>query len=649
MKRLWRRIAYLVLLAGTGPAIAAQIEPPPLEAYGDLPAVEDMAISPSGKRFAAVARINGKRTLMVSGEGKKALTVAPIGDTKVRWIEWAGNDKLIIVTSATQGLGLGFTTDKIEFRGALILTVGRNDVEVVFKNRPSIANAIWGHYGTRLIDGEWKAYFSGLELKRTPSGRSYVFDHGRPTLYEVDLAENKPRRAAKPAGTSRRKDWLIDGSGRVAATLEISESGDWDITNISGARITEGVDPRGHVSLVSFGRDGSSVIYAVADQDSGFTRWFDAPLAGGSSKEIFAGVDIERTYIGRKDGRLLGYLQGGASPKPVFFDETRQSTAEKVFKAFPDLNVRIADWTPDFNHLLVFTSGNADSGTWYRVDMTEMKADPVGYARTVIHLEAVGKIATVKYQASDGLDLDGILTLPPDREARNLPVIMLPHGGPHSHDEERFDWWAQAFASRGYAVFQPNFRGSTNRDDAFRRAGYGQWGRKMQTDISDGLSELARRGIVDPDRACIMGASYGGYAALAGVTIQNDLYRCAVAVAPVSDLKDMYWTNYRESGRNRMLRRNFDESLGDRSTFDEVSPRKHAEKADAPIMLIHGKDDTVVPIKQSNAMASALKRAGKPYKLVVLKDEDHWLSRAETRKRMLEEAMRFVKKHNPPD
>ena len=146
-----------------------------------------------------------------------------------------------------------------------------------------------------------------------------------------------------------------------------------------------------------------------------------------------------------------------------------------------------------------------------------------------------------------------------------------------------------------------------------------------------------------------MGGSYGGYAALAGVTLQQGLYRCAVAVAPVSDLEDMYWAGFVESGRNKLVRRNYLEALGDRSKFAEVSPRRHAGNADAPILLIHGKDDTVVAFDQSARMADALKGAGKPYEFVTLVEEDHWLSKAATRKQMLEEAMRFVQKYNPAD
>ncbi|WP_254515039.1 S9 family peptidase [Novosphingobium sp. G106] len=368
---------------------------------------------------------------------------------------------------------------------------------------------------------------------------------------------------------------------------------------------------------------------------------------GGTPKEVLADADIERTYVDPNNGQLLGYLERGAPSKPVLFDPRQQAIISRVYQAFPNRDLRIVEWTPDFSHFLVHTSGNGDSGTWYVVDVTGRRADPVGYDYPMIATENVGPVSKVTYQAADGLEMDGILTLPPGGVTKNLPVVLLPHGGPTAYDPVAFDWWAQAFASRGYAVFQPNFRGSTNRGDAFRRAGNGQWGRKMQSDISDGLAELAKRGLVDPKRACIVGASYGGYAALAGVTLQHGLYRCAVAVAPVSDLSDMYLTDLRVSGGSNMLKNSLRESLGNPSTFAEVSPRKRAAQADAPILLIHGKDDTVVPFKQSSAMADALKDARKPYELVVMPNEDHWLSRSATRQQMLEAAVAFVEKNNP--
>ncbi len=298
---------------------------------------------------------------------------------------------------------------------------------------------------------------------------------------------------------------------------------------------------------------------------------------------------------------------------------------------------------------MIHTSGSGDSGTTHLFDVGTLQVSRVGADRSAIRPEHVGPISRVTYTAADGLELDGILTLPPGREARNLPMVMLPHGGPHAFEDATFDWWAQAFASHGYAVFQPNFRGSTGRDDVFERAGYGQWGRAMQSDISDGLAELARQGIVDPSRACIVGASYGGYAALAGVTLQQGLYRCAVAVAGISDIGEMFRDDYRDGGERGLLKASLLEELGPRNGFAAISPVRFAERADAPILLIHGRDDTVVPFDQSSRMLRALQAAGKPVRLVELREEDHWLSRAPTRQQMLEEAVAFVTQHNPAD
>ena len=168
----------------------------------------------------------------------------------------------------------------------------------------------------------------------------------------------------------------------------------------------------------------------------------------------------------------------------------------------------------------------------------------------------------------------------------------------------------------------------------------------MQSDLSDGIAYLAEKGTIDPKRGCIVGASYGGYAALVGVTMQQDVYRCSVAVAGVSDLKLFVDREYNERG-SRGLRDFREELIGPRSGMDAISPRTYAAKVQVPVMLIHGEDDTVVPFRQSAVMADALKDAGKPHELIRLSGEDHWLSRAETRRQMLREAVAFVEKNNP--
>jgi dipeptidyl aminopeptidase/acylaminoacyl peptidase len=244
------------------------------------------------------------------------------------------------------------------------------------------------------------------------------------------------------------------------------------------------------------------------------------------------------------------------------------------------------------------------------------------------------------------------LTLPRGPPAKDLPLVLLAHGGPTAQDEPGFDWWAQAFASRGYAVLQPQFRGSAGLGWEHLAAGFGQWGRKMQTDLSDGVRYLAAQGIIDPKRVCIVGGSYGGYAALAGATLDRGIYRCAVSVAGVSDPHGLLsWRRDRQLWSDSIALRFWTRFMGvesyDDSKLSEISPLAHAPQADIPILLIHGTNDTVVPIGQSEDMDSALRASGKPVTFTKLDSEDHWLSRSETREQMLATSVAFLNANNP--
>jgi dipeptidyl aminopeptidase/acylaminoacyl peptidase len=224
----------------------------------------------------------------------------------------------------------------------------------------------------------------------------------------------------------------------------------------------------------------------------------------------------------------------------------------------------------------------------------------------------------------------------------------MPHGGPAARDMPGFDWWAQALASRGYVVLQPEFRGSDGYGWSFLAAGFGEWGRKMQTDLSDGVRALADQGIVDPRRVCIVGASYGGYAALAGAALQHGIYRCAVSVAGISDPMNMM-SHLPGKGRGeRYLERFYGVTAYDDRRLDEVAPLSHSSQIDIPVLLIHGTHDSVVPYFQSQLMHDAMTRDGKPVTMVSLDSEDHWLSQSETRQTMLIKTVEFLEKYDPP-
>jgi dipeptidyl aminopeptidase/acylaminoacyl peptidase len=350
--------------------------------------------------------------------------------------------------------------------------------------------------------------------------------------------------------------------------------------------------------------------------------------------------------------RMVGGIVGDKTgPHYRFFDSALQSRWDAAIRPFEGSRLHLVSAADDFKVVVVKVDGPSHG---YRFDLVELETGavtPIGalYDGLTEPLES----HAITYPAADQLRIPAFLTLPRGREARNLPLIVLPHGGPAAKDTADFDWMSQALADQGYAVLRPNFRGSTV-NQRFMAAGFGEWGRKMQTDLSDGVRHLVGEGLADPARVCIVGASYGGYAALAGVTIESGVYRCAVSISGVSDLRRMLiWVNDRHRGRDNAAQRYWDRFMGvsgpDDALNDTLSPIKHIAEMTAPVLLIHGRDDTVVPFEQSDDMHDAMRRARKKVNLVKLDHEDHWLSRSETRLQTLKAMVAFLRANNPPD
>lgn len=620
---------------------------PPLKVYGSLPSFELAALSPSGSRVALVGTAFDKRHLFLLDGDAKLIQDVQVGEQKLRRLTWAGEAQVLVLTTSTTRLGIGFSADKAELASVAVVPAEKGKLWWVFENKPLIAGNVQGDFGLAERNGRWFGYFGGVTLDRNTFGAK-IFTSGAADLYEVDLLTQDTHRIAFRQEKFDR-DWLVDGSGEVAAIFDFHSGGGlWTISTGRGKEIHSGRNAFGGIGLLGFGRSAQTLVFSQEDEASGDNSLFELPLAGGAPSEILADQQISDLYWDPRNRQLLGYELDADVPHAHFFDARREKVMAATRKAFPGKMLTLISWNDVFDRLIVETEGTADPGTWWLVDIKTGKATDLGVSYPIDRVD-VGPVTMVTYKAADGLEMNGVLTLPPGREAKDLPVILLPHGGPTARDYPGFNWQAQAFASRGYAVFQPNFRGSSGFGPKFERAGDGEWGKKMQTDISDGLAELARQGIVDPKRACIVGGSYGGYAALAGVTMQQNLYRCAVSLAGIGDLPKMVETKKRESGGDPTLKRALQRMIGSGRDLKAISPVFFADRADAPILLVHGKDDTVVDYDQSNDMAAALRRANKPVEFVTLEGEDHWLSKSATRLAMLEATLAFVQKHNPPD
>ena len=644
--KIWVRAAMfmsaVLSLCGTLSVAAA----PPLAVYGKLPAFERAALSPSGDRLALIGVVGDARTVIVLDQNQKPFLSFPVGDAKIRSLSWGGEEFVLLRVGETVALdSTAFSASKTELTGMLVVPLKGGKPWWVFSNMETITGGVRGYYGAVQREGRWFGYFGGITMERSYVSGNLYLKTTSPALYEVDLGSRATRRVA-PGGESINRSWIVDGQGKVAATFDfVSENGEWRLRNGESRMLASGKAPTGGTGLVGLGRSPGSIVYQIEDE-AGREHWFE--VAGGKSEAIAPDKLVLGSYTDPRSYTLIGYLEDADVPQAHFYSPRHQKVWNGTKRAFPNMNVSLVDWNATFDRLIVTTDGPGDPGTWWLVDVRTGRADTLGTSYPMKSAD-VAPVRMVPYKAADGLAMAGVLTLPPGRPAKNLPVIVLPHGGPSARDYPTFDWWPQALASRGYAVFQPNFRGSTGLGAQFQKAGNGEWGRKMQTDMSDGLAELARQGIVDPKRACIMGGSYGGYAALVGVTLQQGIYRCAVSVAGVGDVYALSRTQITRSGGNRTMIRVLEQERGSGRDLKLVSPINFAERANAPIMLIHGKDDVVVLYQQSVDMAAALRRAGKPVEFVTLAGEDHWLSKGETRLAMLQAAVAFVEKHNPPD
>ncbi|MCE3004982.1 MAG: S9 family peptidase [Xanthomonadaceae bacterium] len=319
-------------------------------------------------------------------------------------------------------------------------------------------------------------------------------------------------------------------------------------------------------------------------------------------------------------------------PRIENFDKTSPDaiTLSTLLNSFPDRWVTITSYTADGKELTFRTWSDKDPGTYYLLDR-DRKATYMLGVRDWIDKDKMADKQPIQFKARDGLTIHGYLTVPPGSDGKNLPMIVNVHGGPFGpYDSWGFDWEVQLLASRGYAVLQPNFRGSGNYGRQFTKLGYQQWGGTMQDDVTDATLWAIEQGIADKDRICIYGGSYGGYAAGMGIAKEPDLYRCAVGYVGVYDLGMLYTRGdigQRDSGERFLA-----EAVGGgRENLNSRSPNKLVDRIKAPILLVAGGEDFRAPPEHSEVFHKSLQRAGKTSELMIDDDEGHGFYKLDSR------------------
>ena len=651
-----RQIACGALVAVTG-ASAAFAGPPPASAFATLPAVSSVDLSPNGNLIAWVDRSGAREVAiifdLVAHDTKRQVDIDPT--TKLRGLHWADDDTLLVDFSTTGKNVTG--VPRFEIYRTLAVDISDGSRQILLMNsgeRQSVTESVLLAWRTTkpktvvMSSRDFSAVAQRRQLdtlipnRRGDSGWISV-------LFEVNTASGWAVPIDK--GNQFTDEWVVDRDGRSVARS------DWNpligryrvlARRNSGWREVYQRNDRSQLTLQGLTTDEQAIVAVGADRAGRSVVWA-IPRNGSAMRVLFQDplYDVESVIRDRFTGAPIGVQLGGPEQGVRWFEPEAQARFDAVAPAFNDRSVQIEGRSEDGKRVIVRVGGPAHPAVYYLVDFTTNKADIVGEEYPALNDLPMGAVRSISYKARDGESISAYLTLPPGAVASNLPLVVMPHGGPEARDDFDFYWWSQFLATRGYAVLQPQFRGSTGFGDAFRLAGRQQWGGRMQDDVTDGVRAMIDQGVADAHRVCIVGGSYGGYAALAGAAFTPDLYKCAVSVNGVADLPQMIGNVKAQNGEESDSVAYWRDNIG--SPFDrkviERSPARAADRIRVPVLLIHGVDDTVVPIGQSETMARALGRLDKPFSFIRLQGEDHWLSRGETRLQVLTEIEGFLREH----
>jgi dipeptidyl aminopeptidase/acylaminoacyl peptidase len=652
----WLVCAGLVLAAAWGPQAQAAAPEVPAEAFAALPQVSDVELSPNGALLAWSDRSGSQVKVVIFDLARKSyrrtLRVDP--SMTLRSLRWSDDGTLLMTLSQVQALPVEAGGKRYTFFRTLAVDVASGKSVMLLMaggERAWVTGAdLLAWHTTRphtvvmsTLDYAINAQRSEIDTRihdsRSDSG--WVGE-----LFQVDTHTGKG--VLSDQDGQYADQWVVDGSGVPVARSEWRPAqSDYLVEAKSGAGWRRILDLHDGLewTLYGLGADGNSII-ATGPDKSGWTKLWAIALDGSGAKDLLPDIaaDVTEVIPDRFSGVPAGVELGGLEPKVRWIDTAAEARFESVARAFPGRHVVVYSRSQDGSRLIAEVADRSHPPVYYLVDFKSHRADIVGAEYPALANVTLGSVRSITYPARDGTAIPAYLTLPPGAVPKALPMVVLPHGGPEARDTPDFDWLAQFFAVRGYAVLQPEFRGSTGFGEAFRHAGRRQWGGLMQNDVTDGVKSMISQGIADPHRICIVGASYGGYVALAGAAFTPNLYACAVSINGVSDLPAMLGYEKAHSGEESDVLAYWTQDIG--SGFDsnviDYSPVNAAADVEVPVLLMHAANDTIVPVAQSQEMASALAALRKQVVFIKLEGEDHWLSNSATRLEVLEDTDRFV-------
>ena len=615
----------------------------PVTAFGQLPFVERAVISPDGTHWVGLLGINGVQMVAILNlfdKTEKIVRVAVPDGMQVTWLGWVNADNVLVGVDALK---------PVESEDWYISrTVALNRVS------GKLTLLLWDLGGQNAGDVLWWPHDNSNEVLIAGQNSIYDGEDWWPAVYRVDVTNGHQRIVVQPhPGIA---DWATDGEGTVRVGVGYDDS-----------RLSSRLVYRPGGSHASFrtvdradGRKGESLLrpfmflpggdhaLVLHDNDQGMSSIYEMDLATQAQIRVVytppAG-EVDYAPVSRDGAALLGAADTSLRGGMHWFDDKLAALQASFDKAVPGARTSIESMSSEQTAMLVRISAADMPGAIYYYNVNDGVLHRVAFINQLIGTSRLAPVKVISYKARDGLEIEGVLTLPVGRDPRKLPLIVMPHGGPWAQDGLGYDYWVQFLANRGYAVLQPNFRGSTGYGTEFLKKGEGQLGLAMQDDVTDAVRWAVAQGMADAARVCIVGASYGGYVAMWGIVKDPDQYRCAISIAGVSSLRREV-NDFANEMHERKYRDDWKRMAPD---FDAVSPIKAVERIKTPLLLIHGKKDITVAHAQSVKMYDRMRKAGKTVEFVSLPLADHYYTRQADRIALLTAMENFLAKYNPAD
>ena len=633
------------------PAVAA---PPPIEAFAARNPVEGVTITPDGRRLAFIRTLNGKGLVTVRGRNDSTdpehTVLGEPEHFRIRWCRWATDSRLLCGYHASLVKdGVASTISRlvaVDADGRHVDTLIQNSISAQGQFQDQVLDWNPGKPDTVLVQAD-----EGLSLREAQMGGGngqLIGDtgtHGLPAVFELNVVTGRLhliQHAKQPI-----RYWASDRNGQVRLGWGQDRGTIFYYARLDGAtdwkRLAnfEAFSAERHFEPVAISRDEPNKAYALAEADGRLALWLIDLTDKDDPQLVYAhpDVDVGEPLFGG-DGRLLGIHYETEYPKIEFTDARARGVGKAIAGAMPGVFAHVTEATRDESIYIIRSQSDVQPNSYSILDTQQHSLNVLSPPNPALDPKNLSRMQPIRYPARDGTSIPGYLTTPGNIAAKNLPLIVMPHGGPIARDSWQYDFLLQFLVSRGYAVLQMNFRGSDGYGSAWFRAAHQDWGGLTYDDVVDGTRWAIATGIADPRRVCIVGWSFGGYVALLGAQRNGDLFRGAVDIAGVSDLAALVSEGYDYVGLAQLRKL----QLG--TDFDKLrrnSPREHAADFAIPILMIHGDHDAQVPIRQSKMMAAALDRAKKPYRLIEVKDANHSLSGMTDRVTLLGEIERFLK------